>query len=370
MGFSNCNDIHEAYLLNYNFSDHSPILLTRKKYKERYTGIRKQFTGRSYKNYNKAILQETLRDRDWTEFHYIRDVDRAWEIIINTITPVLDNMCPIKTHQIMDKGEPWLCNALLQQIRDKNEAWKLMKRTGTDEDKAISNRLRNKSKNSNTNARKRYISEKSLKEPKKFWEAMEEILPSKDKNLRMNIINEGKPVETDTCAEFVNTFFSSIGSKLADNFNDDWRYVGVTAETTMPDIHVSLEDVMEVIMKIDIKKSSAIDNISSRVLKDCFIAIPDKLQHLFNLSLVIGIFPAKWKEALVKPLPKGGDLSEVSNWRPVANIPLPGKLLEGIVHKNCSKYLEDNKLLNAQQGGFRKKTLNNINCSQPNRQNI
>ena len=111
--------------------------------------------GRSYRHYNKAILQETLRERDWTEFHYTRDVDRAWEIILSTILPVLDNMCPIRKHQIKDKGEPWLNNLLLQKIREKNEAWKVMKNTGRDEDRAISNRLRNQSKNANTNARKK-----------------------------------------------------------------------------------------------------------------------------------------------------------------------------------------------------------------------
>ena len=54
------------------------------------------------------------------------------------------------------------------------------------------------------------------------------------------------------------------------------------------------------------------------------------------------------------PLFKSGDVSNVNNYRPVSLLPLPGKLLENIVHKHLLNYLETyDLLLNSAQGGFR-----------------
>ena len=101
-------------------------------------------------------------------------------------------------------------------------------------------------------------------------------------------------------------------------------------------------------------KASAIPYINARIIKDAKLAIPDEFSFLFNLSLTQAKFPSKWKQALVTPLPKPGDKANVTNYRPISKIPLPGKVLERIIHTHISSYLEENNLLNDQQGGFRK----------------
>ena len=88
-------------------------------------------------------------------------------------------------------------------------------------------------------------------------------------------------------------------------------------------------------------------------MKDAFQAIPEIITLCFNLSLETGIFPCRWKLAKVVPLFKSGDVSNVNNYRPVSLLPLPGKLLEKIVHKHLLNYIETYDLLNSAQGGFR-----------------
>ena len=44
----------------------------------------------------------------------------------------------------------------------------------------------------------------------------------------------------------------------------------------------------------------------------------------------------------------------MGNYRPVSLLPLPGKLLEKIVHAKISEYLDENSILTGNQGGFRK----------------
>ena len=104
---------------------------------------------------------------------------------------------------------------------------------------------------------------------------------------------------------------------------------------------------------IDVYKSSAIDNLSARVLKDAFMTIPNVMSTLFNLSLLQGTYPNKWKTAKIVPLFKGGEKTLVKNYRPVSLLPLPGKLLEKIVHSRMANYFDTYGLLNTKQDGVR-----------------
>ena len=56
----------------------------------------------------------------------------------------------------------------------------------------------------------------------------------------------------------------------------------------------------------------------------------------------------RWETARVTHIRK-----DVNNLRPVSLLPLPGKLLEKIIHAQTYQYLEDNNILNSNQGGFR-----------------
>ena len=65
------------------------------------------------------------------------------------------------------------------------------------------------------------------------------------------------------------------------------------------------------------------------------------------------------KLATVIPLPKVNNPSDVSDYRPFSLLPLPGKLLEKLLHGQLIGYLENNNLLNNKQNGFRKKLNTN-----------
>ena len=121
-------------------------------------------------------------------------------------------------------------------------------------------------------------------------------------------------------------------------------------------------EVLKLVEQIDCYKSSAISHLSSRVIKDAILAIPGVITALFNLSLSTGVYPDMWKIAKVIPIHKGGNTSEVNNYRLVSLLPLPGKLLERIMHTRISNYLEMNDLLNENQGAFRKghSTINTV----------
>lgn len=75
--------------------------------------------------------------------------------------------------------------------------------------------------------------------------------------------------------------------------------------------------------------------------------------YLCNLSISNGIVPDEWKKALVTPIPKIQNSKNVSDLRPISLLPIPGKVLEHIIHHSLMNYLESCKILSRRQFGFR-----------------
>ena len=113
------------------------------------------------------------------------------------------------------------------------------------------------------------------------------------------------------------------------------------------------DEIIKLCKEININKSSCIDQLSSEIIRDAFLVIPNRLMNLFNLSFNSSEIPKKWKLAKVTPLQKVGNRSNVGNLRPVSLLPLPSKLIEKIVHDRIYNYCEDNDILDRRQGGFR-----------------
>ena len=156
-------------------------------------------------------------------------------------------------------------------------------------------------------------------------------------------------------ANKMNNYFTTIGPSLAANMNDPWVYSGPLVDFELNNIfHVERVELLKIIQDIDITKSSAIEFISSKILKDALITLVEEFRYILNLSFRQSVFPDKWKIAQITPLPKDGDPSLCNNYRPISLLPLPGKIAEKIVHTRLSNYLETNEIMNKKQGGFRK----------------
>ena len=89
------------------------------------------------------------------------------------------------------------------------------------------------------------------------------------------------------------------------------------------------------------------------MLKLCATSISKLLHILFNNSVKNECFPNELKEANVIPVHKKGDKQIIENYKPVLLLPICGKIFEKIIFNSLSEYLEDNKLHNCNQSGFR-----------------
>ena len=101
-----------------------------------------------------------------------------------------------------------------------------------------------------------------------------------------------------------------------------------------------------------INKASGPDGVSHRMLKFVSNTLCIPLCILVNMSLRQCVYPSLWKAANVMPLFKKGDISFVSNYRPISLISCVGKVFERILFKRIDNFIIDNSLLYSYQSGF------------------
>ena len=324
---TNSNYISHSGVLNCNLSDHDLIYMVRKKM----TPKRKRtwFMGRSYKDLDVGALQNKLRTDNWDSLFNSTKPDDCWKIIIDKISEIANQQCPIKRINIKNVRLPWVTPALLELINDRDKATKKAKLTSKKEDWDIAKRLRNQTKTGTMAARAEYLKstlDRYEGDPKNFWNFIGDIFPNTTKNkstFRLTDINSGHEVQDEGVADYINNFFSSIGYNLAKVFDENWDTDMVRTNYEMDSIQTNAEEVIKLVNDINIYKSSCIENLSSVIMKPALQAIIPQLVHIFNLCFTYGVFPNMWKVATIIPLQKDGDTHDVNNLRPVSLLPLP-----------------------------------------------
>ena len=122
----------------------------------------------------------------------------------------------------------------------------------------------------------------------------------------------------------------------------------------MPEVNISYEDVVSALSEFNTKKAYGPDGIPPVVLKLCARELAPCLEKLFNLCLSSGSFPSCWKRALIQPVPKKGDPTLPSNYRPIALTSVLSKVFESILNRKIWEHLSSHNLISDRQYGFRK----------------
>ena len=348
----------DSGVIDLHISDHQPVYLIKKKGRDTRSSV--SFKGRSYINYSKDLLSDALTNEIKRNFRETVDPNGCWDFMEDFLNTFLDTVCPIKTYRSKDSTPAWISHDIITLSKDRDSAWARAKLSGSDEDWALARRLRNWANNSVKAAKADYVRNElneNKNNPKSFWRNIKQVLPDQSSgsiNIKNPVSNETLPKNLQ--AQVINDFFVGIGEKLAADFdNNDQPLRNVLRGRDALEIrHITQIEVLKLIDNISVYKSSGIENVSSRILKDFLGLISRELTILYNNILDTGIFPDKWKIATVTPIPKVTNALNPSDLRPISLLPVPGKLLEKFITISIENYLEDNKYFCEGQNGFRK----------------
>ena len=102
-------------------------------------------------------------------------------------------------------------------------------------------------------------------------------------------------------------------------------------------------------------KSCALDPVPTSILKEFLDELLPFITEMCNRSLLEGRLPLSQRHAIVTPIIKkpGLDPEDVKSYRPISNLTYMSKLIERMVCRQVTSFLEGNGLLPKHQSGFR-----------------
>ena len=218
------------------------------------------------------------------------------------------------------------------------------------------------------------------KNSSRFFGLFDEIRGQKTKtNAHCNVADNGFIATTDKekATLFAQRLECLHQTRNDDAFNDNWKstvesFVNENKNAFQTDMKseyteaetgdenpllspITKEEIIEQLRKCKDKSAPGDDGLHYAILKKLPGNVILYLQSLFNVSISLGYFPAKWKSATIKMVPKPGkDHKEAKNWRPISLLSCLGKLFERIFTSRLTAYLEEKKLISPFQSGFRK----------------
>ena len=93
--------------------------------------------------------------------------------------------------------------------------------------------------------------------------------------------------------------------------------------------------------------------ITIHMLKICGDSILKPLELISKLCLENVKFPIKWKKANVVPVHIKNNKQLIENYRPVALLPVCGKVLEQLIYNKMFEFFTENELISHSQSGFK-----------------
>lgn len=363
--FINKPNLIQSGILLSDISDHFPIFLIHKYFFHPGENSSKvQIKFRLINDVTLSNLYNKVAHADYGDIVDDDDCDRGLSIFVEGLTDAYNVCCPIKTKtiSIKDKLKPYINESIKIDIKKRNAYWVLLNQKKIP--KAFYTNFRNFVTDQIRTSKSIYYANKFIEfkdDIKKTWSLINKIIQpdsSTKPNLVKSIIHNNV-VHDDNIgiSNAFNEYFSSVGSRISNSFNsnfDDHRkYLSdVNISHSFFFAPVSTREI-ELIINAMKGKTGDINSLSSKIIKLLSPLISPILVTLINKSLESGVFPGILKVAKVVPLPKGGDKSQISNYRPISILPVISKIYEKVVYRRLYRFLENNNILYSQQYGFR-----------------
>ena len=199
------------------------------------------------------------------------------------------------------------------------------------------------------------------------WRILKEVINKKKKSSVCSKfkLNDRDLTDKIAISDGFNNFFckcwTKFGEKDSPKLNIMQKYIkGGRLTETLFLCPTYEEEITNIIKNLKCGSAAGWDEISTKIVKSSCFHIRVMLRHIFNLSLLSGIFPNELKITRVVPLFKSGDPQHFSNYRPVSILSIFSKILERLVYNRILSHINSHNLLYCNQFGFRNEHSPNL----------
>lgn len=338
-------------------TDHYPVLIKLPVDNEQEIN---QVSNNSFKIIDNSKLKNEIKNVNWYSFYNAENINTATNILVSNISNVI-NKCTnnIKLPHKKRKRTPWITSGLLVSIKKRDALYKKLEQNTNNmilKEQFITyrNNVKKLIEITKNNYYKTEI-EKNKKNSKHLWNIVNDISNCKKKE---NIIKEIK-TKTDNVIsdlsianEFIQ-FFTNVGKTLANKIKkpaDPTPRQSTSFSCYL--LPTNRTEIEQTIHKLKNNKAPGIDLIKAETLKIIASDISEHLTFLFNNIFDSGICPSAFKIAVIKPLFKCGDKTDVANYRPISIITNLTKVFEKILKSRMNNYIKKHNLISERQFGF------------------
>jgi len=310
----------------------------------------------SFRQYHKIDMDKFITDIQNTEFVKTpaSNIDDLYNQYHHSLSSILDKHAPTTTKILRKPAPLWITDKFREAKRVKRQSERVWRRH-----KTIVNRSRLRRQinvcNSIINKSKQQFYTDTINQcsgdSRKIWKELNQLLHKKSESVLPDSDN------AKSLADRFSVFFIDKITRIRDGLNSYTQFI------TSPDnppktfcrfTEMSESDVRTFILSSP-TKSCMLDPWPTFLVKDCVEVLLPSVTKLVNLSLAEGIFPDRFKKAIVTPLIKKPSLpkNELKNYRPVSGLCFISKLVERVVASQVKRHVDESNLGNCHQSAYK-----------------
>ena len=320
-------------------SDHDLIFLSYR-YRNPHSEVNYQYV-RDFRKFNDNLFLKDSLLLNWCSIYSCPDINSKVNCFNDLFLTLFNKHVPIRRKVSKNLSIPWFNEIIKGSIYKRDRALLVWRKSKCAADWLIYSRLRNKTTRLIRDHKRKYFFGRLNTDcdSKRIWGII--------KNLGMRPSNNN--VANFTADDFAKQFSNIPQNSVAlpmDSANIEFRNEFNFKALTEFEVELGIMHV----------KSNAVgcDNMIPKLVKILLPVILPYLTHIFNYIITTCSFPESWKTAIITPIPKVTSPSDISDFRPISMLPYLSKVFELLLCNNIKEYLNEFKLLDQFQSGFRR----------------
>ena len=312
----------------------------------------KILTRRDFRNFDEKLFERDMEMAPWGNILAVADddIDNKVTIFENVHREIIDKHAPFRTFRVTRPASPWL-NEDIKNLMDNRDKYKNKFNSDKNpETEEIYKSLRNAVSHSIRLEKIKHFNNKinaKIKNAKEFHQALKNF----------NVVESSCNDETNCNIDpniLNSNFIKNNNAKLNEDLVSDEvnEILKKSARPSFSFTEVAENQVIKMVRSIK-TNACGVDCISAFFLKLGIEHSVYAFTNIINTSILYKKFPTRWKNALVKPLPKINNPACVSDYRPISLLPAFSKVIEKLMAKQMIEYLKDTHYFDNLQSAYK-----------------